>query len=158
MSNCLWKPSKSFHRRRPLQPALPDYKDPPAGLQKIGHGLSVPDDIHLELTFPEFNIARRYGCILAVLMPMPVTPVNEHYRAMARKNKIGCPRQFFCMEPVAQPQSMQKVSDQDFWPGILAADACHHARSDFRRDDVCHVRHYSSTPQSQSIACSSPSP
>ncbi len=158
MFNCLWKPSKYFHRRRPLQPALPDYKDPPAGIQKLGHYLTIPNDIHLEFSFPEFHIARRRSCILAALMPMPVTPVNEHHRAMARKDKIRCPRQFFCMEPVAQPLAMQETSDQHFRPGILATDTCHHARSDIRRDDVCHVRHYSSTPQLQSIACTCPVP
>jgi len=152
--NCLWKPSKPIHPRRPLQPALPDYKDSPAGLQKLGHGLSVPDDIHLELSFPEFNIARRHGCILAALMPMPVTPVNEHHRAMARKDEIRLPGQILCVKAVTQSMMVQEASDQHFRAGILAADACHHARSGIRRYDVCHVRHYSSTSQSQSIACS----
>lgn len=151
MLNCLRKPCKPFYRQVPLQPTLPDYKDPPAGIQKFDYCRTVPNDIHLEFSFPKLHIACGCSCILTALMPMPVAPVNKKHRTISDKDKIRRPRQIFCMEPVAQPSAMQEASDQHFRLGILAADAGHHPRSDLRRDDVCHVRHYSSTSPRLSI-------
>lgn len=151
MLNCLWKPCEPIHRQVPLQPTFPNYKDPPAGIQEFNYCHTVPDDIQLEFSFPKLHIACRCSCILAALMPMPVAPVNKKHRTISDKDKIRPPRQIFYMKPIAQPATMQEASDQHFRLGILSADASHYPRPDLRCDDVCHVRHYSSTSPRQSI-------
>lgn len=118
--------------------AFPEQNHPPSGFLQVGNYFPVATHIAGEFCLPEFDIAGRCRGILAPLMPMPVAPVNEHYRAVSRKNEIRSTGQFSVMQPITQSLAMQKASDQHFGPGILAANAGHHSRPYRRCNDVCH--------------------
>jgi hypothetical protein len=127
------------------QPAFPKDKYSPARLLKRHNGGAVTTYIFSEFCFPEFDIAGRLRSILASLMPMPVTPVDEYHRAMSWKNKIRSTGKRPVMQPIAKSLTMQEAPNQHFRPCVLAANTGHHSRSDLRSHNVYHGRHYSST-------------
>ena len=128
------------------QPAFPQDKYSPACLLQCHNGSTVSTYIRSEFCFPEFDIAGRCRSILASLMPMPVTPMDEYHRAMSSQNKIRSTGERPVMQSIAQSPAMQEAPDQHFRQCVLAANTRHHSRSDLRSYNVYHGRHYSSTP------------
>lgn len=125
-------------RLHAAQAAFPEQNHLPPGLLQVSNGFPVAPHVAGEFCLPEFDIAGRCRGILASSMSMPVTPLNEHDRAVLRKNEIRLTRQLSVMQPITQSLTMQKASDQHFWLSILAANAGHHARPDRRSNYVCH--------------------
>jgi hypothetical protein len=137
-SDDFWQPGQAVFRTGTSQAAFPEQNYPPSGFLQVDNSLPIAPHIASKFCLPEFDIAGRCRGILAPLMPMPVTPVNEHHRAVSRKNEIRSTGQFFVMQSITQSLPMQKVSDQHFGLGILAANAGHHPRPDRRSNHVCH--------------------
>lgn len=132
------QPSQVALGKRAAQAAFPEQNHLPSSLLQTGNGFPFAPHVAGEFCFPEFDIAGWRRGILATLMPMPVAPVNEHHRAVSRKNEIRGTGQFSVMQPIAQSLTMQKASDQHFGLGILASNAGHHPRPDCRSNHICH--------------------
>lgn len=72
---------------------------------------------------------------------MPETPMHEDHRPKSRKAYIRRTREVPTMQTEPEPQSMQRLANDDLWPLVSTFDGTH---------DVA-TRHYS-LPDAQSSA------
>ncbi len=64
---------------------------------------------------------------------MPVAAVDEDHRGSASQDEIRTAGQTTDVQAVPIAQPCQDPSDDHFWRGVPAADACHQPASVFRR-------------------------
>lgn len=112
---------------RVLQGALPNDAHTPATLAKHCRMACVPVDISLEFLLPEFCVCLWDGGVSTALVPVPETAMNEYHGPVFRKHQIGRARQISDMKPVPKSPGKKTGAKHPFGPGILSADARHHA-------------------------------
>jgi len=100
--NVKWKPLSSLKR------AFPDNADPVACFKKGPYLGIVALDIPVNLLPPE-ALPRLWPSekVTVGAVTVPEAPMDEQHRVVLGEDHIGLPRQFFCMEPVAEPGSME---------------------------------------------------
>ena len=112
---------------RMLQRALPDYGHTPAESPKCLHVSPVAVDIAEELLLPELFIGPGRGRVATAFVSMPEAAVDEHDRPVLREHKIWRAGQLSDMKPVAKSPGKKKGAKGSFRPGVLSANARHHA-------------------------------
>ena len=136
--DCLRKPVQGTFPNGPPQAAFPDHDHPPPCFAKSRNRTPVALHIPRQFCFPEPCIAGRCRGILAALMTMPETSVNENYDAVSGKDEIRRTGQPPVVQPIAQPLTVEKAPNQHLRTGILAANSGHHSRADSSADDIDH--------------------
>jgi len=87
----------------------------------------VAYDILLEFFLPEFHVGLGGGAIAAAVVPMPEAAVDKHCRPVFREHKIRGAGQLSDMKSIAESPDEKKGAKGPFRPGVLAANARHHA-------------------------------
>jgi len=112
---------------RMLQRAFPDDCHAPAKRVEHLHMAPVAIDIPLKFLPPELFVGLGRGCVAAAFMPVPETTVDEHHRPVLREHKIGGAWQLAHMKSISKPSGEKKGAKRSFRPGVLSANARHHA-------------------------------
>jgi hypothetical protein len=103
---------------------LPDRGHAPASIGQDSDGALIICDIAADLLAPEVLPCRRPFEQMAVV-PMPEAAIHEYDGPVTGKNQIGFPGQILYMQPIAQPGSMQRFTDQQFRFCMAAFDGSH---------------------------------
>lgn len=112
---------------RMLQRAFPDDSHAPAKSVEHLRMAPVSIDIPLEFLPPELLVGPGSGCVAAALMTVPETTVDEHHRPVLREHKVGGAGQLPHMKSISKPSGEKKGAKRSFRPGVLSANARHHA-------------------------------
>lgn len=70
---------------------------------------------------------------------MPEATMNEDNGSVFGQDKIGSAGEFPVMQSIPKSAFVERVSQEQFRPGILASNAGHHPRTGLLVDDVGHV-------------------
>ncbi len=112
---------------RLLQRALPHGGHAPAKRPKRLHVSPVTVNIAQELPLPELFVGSRGSGIAAAFVPMPEAAMDEHHRSVPWEHKIRGAGQLSDMKSIAKSSGEKKRSKGSLRPGILSANARHHA-------------------------------
>ena len=112
---------------RVLQGAFPDNSHAPAKSMEHLHMAPVASDISLEFLPPEIFIGLGCGCVAAAFMSVPEAAVDEYNRPVHREHKVGGARQPSHMKSISKTPGEKKEAKCSFRPGVLSANARHHA-------------------------------
>lgn len=112
---------------RMLQRALPDDGHTPAKSPKRLHVSPVAVDIAQELPLPELFVGPGCGGVAAAFVSMPEAAVDEHHRPVLREHKVRRAGQLSDMKSIAKSPGEKKGAKGSFRPGVLSANARHHA-------------------------------
>lgn len=88
---------------------------------------AVASDISLKFLLPEIFIGLRSGCVAAAFMSVPETAVHKHHCSALREHKVGGTGQPPHMKSISKTFGEKKGAKYPFWPGVLSANARHHA-------------------------------
>ena len=89
-----------------------------------------------------FNFLSPVGCvglresIKATRMPVPKTSIYEDNRFVAGKHHIGLTGQVLAVQAISEAFTVQSLSNQEFWPSVLAPDSRHHIAAFLRADAI----------------------
>lgn len=112
---------------RMLQRALPDGGYTPAKSPKRLHVSPVAVDIAQELPLPELFVGPGCGGVAAAFVSMPEAAVDEHHRPVLREHEVRRAGQLSDMKSIAKSPGEKKGAKGPFRPGVLSANARHHA-------------------------------
>lgn len=126
---------------RVLQGALPDDRHAPAESTEYLRMAPVASDISLEFLPPEIFIGPGSGCIAAAFMSVPEAAMDEHHCSALREHKIRGAGQPPHMKSISKASGEKKGTKYPFRPGILSANARHHAAA-LRSGRNAHGREY----------------
>ncbi len=112
---------------RVLQGALPDDRHAPAERMEHLRMAPVASNISLEFLPPEIFIGPGSGCVATAFVPMPEAAVDEHHRPVLREHKVRRAGQLSDMKSIAKSPGKEKGAKGLFRPGVLSANARHHA-------------------------------
>lgn len=129
---------KVIHRIRFCR-TFPDNENPPSDLSQQFRLGEISLVVAPKLCCPEPCPRARDAKILAALMRMPETAVDEDHRVEFRQHDIRAAGQTSNMKPVSQPLSVQTSPDQHFGLCVLAADPGHHLGSRHRGSAFSHA-------------------
>ena len=112
---------------RVLQSALPDDRNAPA--ERMEHLCMLPVASYISLKFPspEIFIGLGSGCVAAAFVSVPEAAMHEHHRPMLREHKVRGAGQLSDMKSIAKSPCKKKRAKGSFRPGVLSANARHHA-------------------------------
>lgn len=126
---------------RVLQCALPDDRHAPAERMEHPRMAPVTIDIFLELLLPEHLVGPGSGGIATALVSMPEAAVDENHGPVLRKHKVWGAGQSPHMKSISKPLGEKKGAKYPFRPGVLSANARHHAAA-LRRGRNAHDLEY----------------
>jgi hypothetical protein len=86
---------------------------------------SIPPEVLLEFSPPEFESGLRSGSFRTTLMAMPKTTVDIDDSFEPRQDDVRGSRKILPMKPESQFQTMQYSTDHNFGLGVLPADRTH---------------------------------
>jgi len=112
---------------RVLQGAPPDDRHAPAESMEHLRMALVASDISLEFLPPEIFIGFGSGCVAAAFMSVPETAMDEHHCSALREHKVGGAGQPPHMKSISKTTGEKKGAKYPFRPGVLSANARHHA-------------------------------
>lgn len=112
---------------RMLQRALPDGGYTAAKSPKRVYVSPVAFDIAQELPFPELFVRPGCGGVAAAFVSMPKAAMNEHDCPVLREHKVRRAGQLPDMKSIAKSLGEKKGAKGPFRPGVLSANARHHA-------------------------------
>ena len=112
---------------RMLQRALPDSGHTPAKSPECLHVSPVAINIAQEFPLPELFVGPRGGGIAATFVPMPEAAMDEHHCSALREHKVGGAGQPPHMKSISKTPGEKKGAKYPFRPGVLSANARHHA-------------------------------
>lgn len=112
---------------RVLQGALPDDRHAPAESVEHLYMAPVASDISLEFLPPEIFIGPGSGCVAAAFMSVPEAAMDEHHCSALREHKVGGAGQPPHMKSISKTPGEKKGAKYPFRPGVLSANARHHA-------------------------------
>lgn len=118
-------PCSILHRM--LQSAFPDDGHAPAKSVEHRRMTPVAIDISLEFVPPELLVGSGSGRVTTAFVSMPETAVDEHRRLVLREYKVGGSRQLSDMKSISESSGKKKGAKCPFRPGVLSANARHHA-------------------------------
>lgn len=87
----------------------------------------VAINIAQEFPFPEIFVGPRGGGIAATFVPMPEAAMDEHRSSVLWEHKIRRAGQLSDMKSIAKSPGEKKRAKGSLRPGILSANARHHA-------------------------------
>lgn len=119
--------------------AFPNTNDIPASIDEVGLVSTIPESVSIDLAFPEISVC--FGCLgmLATLVTMPKTTVNEDYGSVFGQHDVGCAGKFTVADTKAQPLCKKELPNQHLGLGVLAFDGCHSEASFLRCHRVGHI-------------------
>ena len=112
---------------RMLQRALPDSGHTPAKSPECLRVSPVTIDIFLKFLLPEHLVGSGSCGIATTLVSMPEAAVDENHRPVLRKNKVRGTGQLSDMKSISESLGEKKGAKCPFRPGVLSANARHHA-------------------------------
>lgn len=112
---------------RMLQRALPNDGYAPAKSSKRLLVSPVSSDIAQELPLPELFVGPGCSGEAAAFVTMPEAAVDEHHRSVFWEHKVWGAGQLSDMKSIAKSLSEKKGAKGPFRPGVLSANARHHA-------------------------------
>lgn len=112
---------------RMLQGAFPDDSHAPAESKEQLCMAPVAIDISLEFPLPELLIGPGGGCVAAAFMSVPEAAMDEYHCPVLREHKVGGAGQRLHMKSIAKPSGEKKGAKRSLRPGVLSANARHHA-------------------------------
>ena len=104
---------------------LPNGRSLPAGIIQKLQVAAISFDIFLEFLGPELHPGLWHISILTSRVTMPITSVNEYYRAMLGQHDIRFSGQVFSVQAKSIPHSMEQGADDHFRFCIFRPDAAH---------------------------------
>lgn len=121
-----------FHQLRSVfgrlfQCTLPYGGYTPAKLAQHFDVSPVTSNIAHELVLPELPVGLWGCCVPATFVPMPETTMDENDGSVLWKDEVRSAGQLPVMKSIAQSPGKKKQAQGPFWPGVLSADARHHA-------------------------------
>ena len=87
----------------------------------------VASDISLEFLPPEIFIGPGSGCVAAAFMSVPEAAMDEHHCSALREHKVGGAGQPPHMKSISKTPGEKEGAKYPFRPGVLSANARHHA-------------------------------
>ena len=105
--------------------ALPKYEDLPAGRNESFHVFLVSLHVASEFWNPIFGPRTRKPTFPAFSMLMPKAAMNKNGPFQSSKHDIRFARKILGVEPVAEAERVQKLTDGDFRLGVLRFDPAH---------------------------------
>jgi hypothetical protein len=90
-----------------------------------------------DLLFPKVEVGGRQSTPNAI-MPVPKTSVDENSFALSRENQIRFAGQFFPVEPVAVPQAINDLPNDQLRLGVFGTNRRHIERTPRRVDVIDH--------------------
>ena len=112
---------------RVFQRALPNGGHTPAKSPECLHVSPVAIDIAQEFPLPELLVGSRGSGIAATFVPMPEAAMDEHHRPVLWEHKVRGAGQLSDMKSIAKSPGEKKGAKGSFRPGVLSANARHHA-------------------------------
>lgn len=112
---------------RMLQSAFPDDGHTPAKSLEHLHMSPVAIDIALEFLSPKLLVGSGGGGVATTFVSMPEAAVDKHHRPVLREHKVRGAGQLFDMKSISESSGKQKGAKRLFRPGVLSANARHHA-------------------------------
>lgn len=108
-----------------LELARPDRHHLPTETPELSPVPDVVGDVAREFVRPEFPVALRRGCDLAVPVPMPKAPVDEDHGSVFRQDDVGRSGQAADVDskPITGP--VEQGSHGSFGARVLALDLRH---------------------------------
>lgn len=97
-----------FKLIRPAKFTLPDNNHSPTKLLQIGINLIIPDNIRLELCFPEINPGLWCVGISTVFVSVPETTMNKDNGTVTWQHNIRLTRQVFPVKTKPIPNTMEE--------------------------------------------------
>jgi hypothetical protein len=111
---------------------FPNRQYAPAIRKQGLNSATVTRRILLELGLPEVAPGGRELRESALLVPVPVTPMNEQHDPMARQNDVRSPGQVATVQPETEAGCEKGAPDREFRLGVLVTDTGHHPAAGFR--------------------------
>ena len=133
---------KSLHAARDSPVAvrltLPNSEYTPSILPEGPLDFLVATRVALNLPSPKRTTCGWQGSSSASSVPMPKTPVDEHYSATLGQNDVGAAREILPVKAEPKPNSVQKRADHFLGLCVLPADAAHQPTALLLREDISH--------------------
>lgn len=134
---------------------FPDCHHSPSEPTKLLSAPPIPLDISAQLQGPIAHPRFRSPSVLASLVVMPKTAVDEDDLSPSREHQIGRPRQGSFMKRVTVSEMVQKSADNELRPRVLATNPAHNLTAPCWIDSIHRLSHevsrYNLTIGSQSL-------
>ena len=96
---------------------------------------TVSSDFLFPEVFPRFRPFEKVA-----IMAMPEAAMDEDHSTILGEDKVGFAGQALVMKDIAKALCVQSAPDHHLGLCVLPPDAGHHPASDFRRNNVSHLR------------------
>lgn len=141
--------SQGVFSRVSLKLAFPNDNHSPSQESKLRRVLGIPLCIAAQFLSPVFNVRGWPDKVLAPLMHMPETPVNEYNSPMLGKNNVWTTWKTSHVFVIAKSRVKEKLAHKLLWFGVRTANMGHIAASN-RSGMVVHMHSPTGQPPSAS--------